>query len=214
MLLNIFVYIYRPNRMLGIRGEMEKRPIISLFERAITGDETAFRQLFETYSRRLYHLAYYYLHSREAAEEAVLDVFTGIWKKREGLQHVKEPERYLYTSVKNQALHYIRRGYTEDTAPLSLYEIEFVPDTDTPEQQLLDSEYQTLVQQAIDSLPPKCREVFRLVLADKLKNREIAELLDISEKTVNEHIAKAYRRVAEYVNKQYRQTKGFLSLFF
>lgn len=193
---------------------MENEDMILLFRQAITGDETAFRLLFEGYSRRLYHLAYYYLHSKEAAEEVVLDVFTVIWKKRESLSHVEEPERYLYISVKNQALHYIRRGYVEDAAPLSLYEIEFIPDTDTPERHLLDEEYRILVQQAVDSLPPKCREVFRLVLADKLKNREIAELLDISEKTVNEHIAKAYKRVAEYVNKQYRQTKNFLSLFF
>lgn len=193
---------------------MENKDIILLFRQVITGDEAAFRLLFEGYSRRLYHLAYYYLHSKEAAEEVVLDVFTVIWKKRESLSHVEEPERYLYISVKNQALHYIRRGYVEDTAPLSLYEIEFIPDTDTPERHLLDEEYRILVQQAVDSLPPKCREVFRLVLADKLKNREIAELLDISEKTVNEHIAKAYKRVAEYVNKQYRQTKNFLFLFF
>ena len=71
-----------------------------------------------------------------------------------------------------------------------------------------------LVQQAIDSLPPKCREVFRLVLSDKLKNREIADVLGISEKTVNIHIAKAYERIAEYVNRQYKQVKFFLFLFF
>lgn len=193
---------------------MDETDIISLFEKAISGNETAFRLLFEFYSKRLYHLAYYYLHSREAAEEVVLDVFTVVWKKKESLSHVKEPGRYLYTSVKNQALHYIRRGYVEDTAPLSLYEVELLPDTDTPEGELLDNEYRRLIQQAIDTLPPKCKEVFRLVLSDKLKNREIAELLDISEKTVNEHIAKAYKRIAEHVNKQYRSPKSFLFIFF
>lgn len=66
-----------------------------------------------------------------------------------------------------------------------------------------------LIQQAIDSLPPKCKEVFRLVLSDKLKNREIADLLGISEKTVNIHIAETYGRIAEYVNRQYKQVKRF-----
>lgn len=69
----------------------------------------------------------------------------------------------------------------------------------------MDEEYQALVQQAIDSLPPKCREVFRLVLSDKLKNREIADVLGISEKTVNIHIAKAYERIAEFVNRRYKE---------
>lgn len=167
------------------------------------GNESAFRLLFDTYSRRLFHLAYAYLHSKELAEEAVLDVFTTIWNKRDSLSFVKDMERYLYTSVKNQALHYIRRNHVKENDPLDLYEIELLPENDTPEKTLIDLEYQSLIQDAINSLPPKCKEVFRLVLADKLKNREIADLLDISEKTVNQHIALAYKRISAYVNKQY-----------
>ena len=193
---------------------MEEGSIISFFEKVVKGDEAAFRILFETYSRCLFHVAYYYLNSRELSEEAVLDVFTVIWQKREALSHVKEPERYLYISVQNQALHYLRRGYVQEKDAYSLYEIELVPDSDTPEKSLMDEEYRMLVQQAIDSLPPKCREVFRLVLSDKLKNREIADVLGISEKTVNIHIAKAYERIAAYVNRQYKQMKGFLLLLF
>ena len=165
---------------------MEGESIISLFGKVVKGDEAAFRLLFETYSRRLFHVAYYYLNSRE-------------------LSHVKEPERYLYISVKNQALHYLRRGCVQEKDSFSLYEIELIPDSDTPEKSLMDEEYQVLVQQAIDSLPPKCREVFRLVLSDKLKNREIADVLGISEKTVNIHIAKAYERIAEFVNRRYKE---------
>ncbi len=74
---------------------MEEESIISLFGKVVKGDEAAFRLLFETYSRRLFHVAYYYLNSRELAEEAILDVFTVIWQKRETLSHVKEPERYI-----------------------------------------------------------------------------------------------------------------------
>lgn len=192
--------------------DMEENDL-SLWNKIIRGDERAFRVLFETYSRRLFHLAYYYLHSREVAEEAVLDVFTIVWQKRESLSHVKDPERYLYISVKNQALHYIRRGRVQEKDDYSLYEIELIPDPATPEQSLLDEEYRHLIQRAIDSLPPKCREVFRLVLSDKLKNKEIADVLGISEKTVNIHIAKAYDRIAEYVNRQYRRGKELWMLF-
>lgn len=95
---------------------MEGESIISLFGKVVKGDEAAFRLLFETYSRRLFHVAYYYLNSRELAEEAILDVFTVIWQKRETLSHVK-PERYLYISVKNQALHYLRRGVYRKRIP-------------------------------------------------------------------------------------------------
>lgn len=160
----------------------------------------------------MYHLAFYFLKSKEAAEEAVLDVFTSIWQKREKLTHVADPVHYLYSSVKNQALHYIRRGYVTQKDHLSLYDIEIIPDPTSPEKKLIDNEQQQLVQKAIDSLPPKCKEVFRLVLDDKLKNREIADLLGISEKTVDNHIAKAYKRIGEYVRRQYRYTKLNLML--
>lgn len=71
-----------------------------LLNKIITGDENALRQLFEQYSQRLYHVAYYYLQAKEPAEEAVLDVFTTVWKKRESLGHIKTIEQYLYTSTK------------------------------------------------------------------------------------------------------------------
>lgn len=79
---------------------MEGESIISLFGKVVKGDEAAFRLLFETYSRRLFHVAYYYLNSRELAEEAILDVFTVIWQKRETLSHVKEPTLFVYIGEK------------------------------------------------------------------------------------------------------------------
>lgn len=166
------------------------------------GSEDAFKLMFDTYSRSLFHLSYAFLHSRELAEEAVLDVFMTIWNKRTSLTSVKDIKKYLYMSVKNQSLYYIRRNGTNNNS-LDLYEVELLSDHSTPESALLDNEYQVLIQEAINSLPPKCREVFRLVLADKLKNREIAEILGISEKTVDQHIALAYKRISEFVNKSY-----------
>ena len=68
-----------------------------LLNKIITGDENALRQLFEQYSQRLYHVAYYYLQAKEPAEEAVLDVFTTVWKKRESLGHIKTIEQYSYS---------------------------------------------------------------------------------------------------------------------
>lgn len=175
-----------------------------LITRLMEGDEHALRELFETYSQKLFQTAYYYLHVKELAEEVILDVFTMIWRKRASIGHVKNIELYLYTSVKNQALHYIRRNYTSKDETLDLYEIELIPEKNNPESILLDREYEALIQEAIHTLPPKCKEVFRLVLGDKLKIREIASILSISESAVNQHIALAYKRISEYVKKQYK----------
>ena len=182
---------------------MKNSQLNHLLHRIIKGDENALRILFETYSQRLFHVAYYFLHVKELAEEAVLDVFTNIWKKRKSLANISNIEHYLYISVKNQALHYIRRDYIPDEENISLYETELISETSSPENILLDKEYESLIQEAINSLPPKCKEVFRLVLSDKLKIKNIASLLSISESAVNKHIALAYKRIAEYIKRKY-----------
>lgn len=189
----------------------------TLLERIAAGDELAFKQLFDRYYQKLFHLALYFLRTRELAEETVADVFYIIWKKRAALPTIEHIEYYLYTSVKNQALHYIRRTLLPEPIPLELYQIQWLPDTDNPERAFLDQEYRDLIQEAILSLPDKCREVFRLVLSDRLKHKEIACLLDISEKTVEAHIATAYKKIALYVNKKYshpQSTRKLPGIFF
>lgn len=177
------------------------------------GNETAFRRLFEYYYQKLFHLALFFLHSKEFAEECVSDVFVILWRKRDLFHTVDNVEKYLYTTVKNQALHYIRRDKTADNEYLELYEIESIEEEDNPEKELLQHEQVELIQAAIYSLPEKCREVFRLVMQGDLKHREIAELLGISEKTVEAHVASAYKRIAEYVNREYRRSGKRIRLF-
>lgn len=180
-------------------------------------DEVAFRKLFDTYYQKLFHLALYFIKSKELAEEIVSDVFFIIWKRRKALGDVDDIEKYLYISTKNQALHYIRRTPVVDKIPLELYTVNVLRDENNPEDKLLSQEYSALIQKAIDSLPDKCKEVFRLVLSDKLKHKQIAQLLNISEKTVEAHITTAYKRIAQYVNKEYSNPKTInrmLSVFF
>lgn len=189
----------------------------TLIRRISEDDELALRELFDIYYQKLFHLALYFLKTKELAEEVTSDVFFIIWKRRKTLTEIDDIEKYLYTSTKNQALHYLRRSSVIDSETLDLYTINLLPDENNPEEQLLNQEYQKLIQKAINSLPEKCREVFRLVLSDKLKHREIAQLLNISEKTVEAHITSAYKRIAEFVNREYSNPKTInkmLTIFF
>lgn len=178
-----------------------------LLDKIVQGDETAFRLLFDKYYQKLLHVAIYFLKSRLLAEEAIADVFYTIWLKKDMLSKISDIDSYLYITTKNQALHYIRRSPVVNSDPIDLYTIEVLSDGDDPEKKLLQEEYQKLIQKAVDSLPEKCREVFRLVLSDKLRHKDIAQLLNISEKTVEAHVSSAYKRIAQYVNKEYSDPK-------
>ena len=206
--MSIFALIHAENR------KQRMNPNVKIWmEQVGEGNETAFRRLFEHYYQKLFHLALFFLHSKEFAEECVSDVFVILWRKRELFREVDDVEKYLYTTVKNQALHYIRRDKTLDNEYLELYEVEAIEEEDNPEKALLQHEQVELIQAAIYSLPEKCREVFRLVMQGDLKHREIAELLGISEKTVEAHVASAYKRVAEYVNREYNRLGKRIPLF-
>jgi RNA polymerase sigma-70 factor (ECF subfamily) len=176
----------------------------TLIKKITVGDEVAFKQLFALYYPQLFHSATYFLKSKELAEEVVGDIFFHLWVKRETLTAIDDMNKYLYVAVKNQSMYYLRRrNVIPNNDALELYNIEWIPDADDPEGALLNREYADLVQQAILSLPEKCREVFRLVLSDRLKHKDIAHLLDISEKTVEAHVSNAYKRIVQFVTKKY-----------
>lgn len=181
------------------------------------GDEKAFHQLWDIYYPKLFRVALYFIRSKELSEEVVSDIFFILWQKRNMLPKIDDLDKYLYVAVKNQALQYLKKQALQNKEPIDLYTVEFFHDNDNPELQFLNNEFQALVQKAIDSLPDKCKEVFRLHFSEKLKQREIGVLLDISEKTVGIHIMNAYKRIAQYVNHEYSKDeniKRMLCIFF
>ncbi len=181
------------------------------------GDEKAFHQLWDIYYPKLFRVALYFIKSKELSEEVVSDIFFILWQKRNMLPKIDDLDKYLYVAVKNQALQYLKKQALQNKEPIDLYTVEFFHDNDNPELQFLNNEFQALVQKAIDSLPDKCKEVFRLHFSEKLKQREIGVLLDISEKTVGIHIMNAYKRIAQYVNHEYSKDeniKRMLCIFF
>lgn len=181
------------------------------------GDEKAFHQLWDIYYPKLFRVALYFIRSKELSEEVVSDIFFILWQKRNMLPKIDDLDKYLYVAVKNQALQYLKKQALQNKEPIDLYTVEFFHDNDNPELQFLNNEFQALVQKAIDSLPDKCKEVFRLHFSEKLKQREIGVLLDISEKTVGIHIMNAYKRIAQYVNHEYNKDeniKRMLCIFF
>ncbi len=163
----------------------------------VNGDSDAFKRLFTTYCRNLVHFAYRYVHDVQVAENLVQDVFVRIWDKREQLDPAANIKSYLFTAVKNEALKHIRHAKVVDKNAGDILHIHQDKQrknrADTPEKKLDDMEVAQAVQEAVDELPEKTRLVFSMSKYDHLTYREIAEILEISIKTVETHMGRALK---------------------
>jgi len=168
-----------------------------ILQQAATGDETAFRQVFAFFYKRLYHFAFAIVKTKEAAEEIVEDVFIRIWQQRGGLAAVQNIKVYLYTATKNAALNYLSKKAKENiTEPFDNINITLIQSAITPEQIMITGEMYKKIQEAVDALPPRCKMIFKLIREDGLKYKEVSEILNISVNTIDVQMAIAVKRIA------------------
>ena len=154
---------------------------------ATTDDIQDFEGLFRYSFRPLCLYALHYLGEVELAEDLVQECFVSLWEKLEQGTEVSNRRSYLYMTVRNRCLDHLRRKGipTESLKPYDTYGI--IDDDDAQER----SQREARLWTAIDSLPPKCREVFILSKRDGLKYEEIAQELGLSVNTVRNQISKA-----------------------
>lgn len=158
-------------------------------------DQLAYKALFKSYYDRLFQFAYSITRSKQMAEEVVSDVFVKIWLKRKSLADVSNKHLYLYISTKNQAINYLNKSKKTDTFSLDECVVEFQSIYLDPEQLLITAEMLKRIHYAINQLPPKCQLIFKLIKEDSLQYKEVAELLGLSIKTIENQMALALRKL-------------------
>ncbi|MFW5657350.1 MAG: RNA polymerase sigma-70 factor [Bacteroidota bacterium] len=160
------------------------------------GDKEAFRELYDLYYTSLCRHAYSFVDDRAVAEDIVQDVFFNLWEKRKSLNIENSLVAYLYRTVYYQSMKYLRRKILEQDhlqeAKLKLREAEILyKRNEFPFSQLDQKVLKEEIKTALDNLPEKTRKVFILSRKHELKNKEIAEHLEINLKTVEYHVSKA-----------------------
>ncbi len=174
--------------------EFTQQSIIEYFRLIATEDcYSSFRMVYNHYYNRLFRQAMYYFNNPDIAQEIVSDIFVALWQSRKVLHNVTDPDSYLFISMKYARAKYIEKIYKENKEIF----MEVIPDVihhdSNPENKLLESELEEKYQRAMEKLPPRCAEVFRLVREDKKKYSEVAEILGISPKTVDNQMNKAVK---------------------
>lgn len=163
----------------------------SLLDLLKSGEEAAFRELFDRYDRLLFIYVYKKLQDHEDAKDIVQDIFVALWNTRETLNLTGDFASYLYTSARNRALNLFRNKTVSQKYVASLQYL--LNSTQSADHRIRERDINTLIEREIAALPPKMREVFELRRKEYLSNKEIAERLDISVQTVATHIKRALR---------------------
>ncbi|MDQ8052623.1 MAG: RNA polymerase sigma-70 factor [Pedobacter sp.] len=155
------------------------------------GNKAAFDEVFLTHFKNLHAYAYHTVKDRDEAEEIVQNVFVRIWTKREQLKVDGFLKPFLYRSVHNECLNYIK--HQKVRANLTVHYADAALHTGNLNGEIMATELERHIHSAIASLPEKCREVFQLSRFEQLKYQEIAETLNISIKTVENQMGKALK---------------------
>jgi len=164
------------------------------------GDIKSFEKLFFSFYPGLLRYAETLVRKVEIAEEIVQDVFYNVWKNREAIRITHSWKSYLYRSVYNNSMMYLRKTRREIVLEEGLFP-EKEGNSQDPFQELELAEVTAVVSDTVSRLPERTREIFLLNRQEGLKYREIAERLSISVKTVEANMGKALKELRSSLEK-------------
>jgi RNA polymerase sigma-70 factor (ECF subfamily) len=167
----------------------------------ITGhdDQQAFKRLYDLMFMDLFRWALSLTKSKETSEEIVHDTLMVFWNKRKEMAGVENPRIYLLVTLKNKCLDFLRKASkisVEHIADIQHFDITVKTD---PEKLLITAEMIAQVEHSIQQLPPRTKAVFMMVKQYGLKYKEVAELLNVSPRTVENQLALAIRRISQSI---------------
>ncbi|WP_316822173.1 RNA polymerase sigma-70 factor [Pedobacter gandavensis] len=163
-------------------------------------DKKVFEAFYKKYYRQLFILAFRYVGKTEAAEEIVHDLFINIWNKAAQLNIQYAMKSYLFRSIVNASLNFLKREKQNAAKQLSYLNLQHSEDSEEDrrheEEVLLKN-----LEDALALLPPKCKEVMYLSRFGKLKQQEIADQMNISLKTVKNHLTYGFQKLREQLGQ-------------
>lgn len=178
-----------------------------LFDQVKTGDQKALEHLFSVYFPRLNDFAKNVVKDDGISQDIVQEVFVKVWEKRADIECINI-EAFLFRLVRNRCIDYIKHLKVVNNQMHEiqisskyeeLYRIDFIGDEP---YMLIEQELKTKIEATIHNLPERCREVFILSRMDGLKNKEIAEKLNINIKNVERHLNRALQSFRENLSQE------------
>ena len=174
------------------------------------GKPEGLRLLFDSYFDEICRYAFILTGNEEASKDIVQQLFVDLWENKSTVNIHTSVKSYLYTAAKHRSLNYLRK----QNRLLSIDEFEsgIMHVTDNEIDNIIDiKELDLILRQSIDSLPTQCREIFTLKIHENLSYKDIAHKLSLSEKTIENQMGIAYKKLRMRLKSVFEQ---LLSLVF
>lgn len=163
-----------------------------------------FTEIYNLYYERLFRFAYTLVHNEDDCEDIVSDTFVLVWENWQTIRKMENMKSYLFTAVKNNCLKLLNKQRLFDDV-VDVQFINLVMDDLTPEMDFITAEMYKILEKSINCLPERCKLIFLMSREQKLKYKEIAEILNISEKTIQAQLIIATKRITDII-KHYDTT--------
>ena len=183
-----------------MKGDFKNQSL--LIEGLKKGNESAYVHLVECYHNRLCVYSNSLIKDDLMAEDIVQNVFVQVWEKRHKLKYDFSLENYLYKSVHNKFIDQYRKGKAVmalEKKYIEALELVVVKKDEIQEQKIVN-----MLLDDIQELPPKCKQIFLMSKREGLTNIEISEYLNVSKKTVEGQITKAYGMLRNKLGEKYK----------
>ncbi|MDR0573320.1 MAG: RNA polymerase sigma-70 factor [Tannerella sp.] len=164
-------------------------------EKLAEGSQDAFRRLFMKYYPKVRRFIDYLVKSEAVAEDLSQDVFESLWTNREYLPNIKSLNAYLFGMAKNKSINYLNHKTVEEDYASSYVDL---PEYGV-EEEIDAKELELLVLLTVEKMPEQRRRIFEMSRIRNLKNTEIAEELNLSKKTVENHLNLAIREIKRII---------------
>jgi RNA polymerase sigma-70 factor (family 1) len=173
-----------------------------LFRQIAEGNEQAYTQIFHSFTPKLYSFLLKITRDEQLARELLQDTFLKLWQHRAELQRVEQPAAWLYKVASNTALQHLRQQTTRQRIQQAYNKEVTGSDNRTGESVLETKEMTTLLQQAVESLPEKRRQIYLMSRQQGMRHAEIAEQLHLSVQTVKNQLGTAITQIREHLRRE------------
>ncbi len=176
--------------------ESVTQAFIDLIAEKREGD--AYQLLYKQYHITLLQFATAYLKAKEPAEEIVNDVLYKVWQKKETIVEISNLRAYCFTAVRNACLNQLAKQ-KEEQGLMSAMPFKDLT-TEDPESIIISMELHDCIRNAINALPPRCKQIYEMVRLEGLRNKDVAAQLNISINTIDAQLAIAFKRLVQAVS--------------